>query len=468
MRTLQSIIPTSEQLRVLTDDAPGFRLIRGAAGSGKTTAALMRLRQLCASRLNRRNRLGLEEPIRVLVLTFNRTLRGYITQLVNEQVPNSDNLDITVETFAKWALDTVGQRHIFDGDKRDSTLKKLLVNSGVPQANLEYFIDEIGYVLGRFPSDRRQEYIRATRTGRGRSPAVPQQLRRKLLSDVIEPYEEEKSRHGILDWNDLAIETAAAKSVGYDVVVIDESQDLSANQIRAILAHLNADHVTTFIIDAVQRIYPQGFQWRELDITMRPEMVFTLERNHRNTAEIARFAASLVQDLPQEDDGVLPDDGACEENGNHPQVVEGRFSDQINYMLTQIQPCLEAGETVAILHPRGGGWFNFTRRKLRERGIEFCELTRSSEWPTGPEQLALSTIHSAKGLEFDHVLLPGLTQEVTPHGGEDGDGTLDTLLRLVGMGIGRARKTVILGYKHGEQSTVIDLFDPTTYDLVKV
>ena len=89
-------------------------------------------------------------------------------------------------------------------------------------------------------------------------------------------------------------------------------------------------------------------------------------------------------------------------------------------------------------------------------------------WPTGPEQIALSTIHSAKGLEFDHVLMPGLNQEVTPHGAEDGDGTLESLQRLVAMGIGRARKTVTLGYKPQAPSSLIALLDPATYDLVKL
>ena len=100
--------------------------------------------------------------------------------------------------------------------------------------------------------------------------------------------------------------------------------------------------------------------------------------------------------------------------------------------------------------------------------MPFCELTRSSDWPAGPEQIALSTIHSAKGLEFDHVLLPGLNQEVTPHGTEDGDGTLDSLRRLVAMGIGRARKTVTVGYKPEDKSTLIDMIDRATYDLVEV
>ena len=105
---------------------------------------------------------------------------------------------------------------------------------------------------------------------------------------------------------------------------------------------------------------------------------------------------------------------------------------------------------------------------LAQRNISYCELTRRREWPSGPEQVALSTIHSAKGLEFDHVLMPGLSQEITPHGDEDGDGTLDSLRRLLAMGIGRARRTAMLGYKPGEESNLIGLLDPATYDLVEV
>ena len=334
--------------------------------------------------------------------------------------------------------------------------------------NQDYFVDEVKYVQGRFPPDRREEYLEAARSGRGRVPGVPQELRGRLLRDVIYPYEVRKSQSGRVDWNDVALKAARVSSQSYDVVIVDETQDLSANQVRAILAHLDEDHTTTFIIDAVQRIYPQGFQWREVGINMRPQMVYTLARNHRNTVEIARLASSLVRDLPLETDGVLPDEEACQESGPRPEVVEGKYSAQICYMLGCVQPSLAIGETVAILHPRGGGWFDFTKTVLRQRDIPYCELTRSREWPTGPEQLALSTIHSAKGLEFDHVLMPGLSNEVTPHGSEDGDGTLESLRRLIAMGVGRARKTVMLGCKPGERSGVFDLIDPATYDLVEV
>lgn len=239
MRTLQNVRPTSEQLPILADSRLGFRLIRGAAGSGKTTTALLRLRQLCASRLNRRSRLGSREPVRVLVLAFNRTLRGYVSQLASDQVSASDGLSLTIATFGHWAWHLVGQRSLIDSRE---WIRGFLLNAGLPTASLEYFTDEVEYITGRFLPDERSRYIRASRLGRGRTPVVSQDMRAKLLADVVEPYEAKKSRTGSADWNDMALAVATVPCEGYDIVVVDESQDFSANQMRAILAHLKEDH----------------------------------------------------------------------------------------------------------------------------------------------------------------------------------------------------------------------------------
>lgn len=465
MRVLSNVRPTGEQLVILTDTSAGFRLIRGAAGSGKTTTAAMRLRQLCAARIARKRRLSLPGSIRVMVLTFNRTLRGYVEHLVEEQAQPQDDLEVTIETFSRWARNLCNSpRDILNGRP---LIKSLLQKSGIT-ADLRYFVDEVEYILGRFPPNDRDRYIDAERTGRGRAPAVTKTTRSKILNDVIVPYERAKERNGQVDWNDIALRAAMAPNQHYDVVIVDETQDLSANQVRAILKHLDRNHTTTFIMDAVQRIYPQAFRWNELGVTIRPEMVFTLKENHRNTEEIARLAASLVRDLPREENGVFPDPLACKLRGPRPELTVGTFSAQLKYMLKRVQPRLAAGDTVAILHPLGGGWFDYTRTVLRDHNIAYCELTRQSEWPAGSEQVALSTMHSAKGLEFDHVLLPGLNREVTPHGSEERHGTLDSLRRLVAMSICRSRNTVMVGFKPGEQSTLIDLVDPATYDLIEV
>ena len=405
--------------------------------------------------------------MRILVLTFNRTLRGYIKQLATEQVVAGGHLQLTIDTFARWAQSIVGTQNIMDEVQRISLIENLLGKAGVKQ-DTAYFREEVEYAMGRFPPSRLKDYLMARRSGRGRTPTVSSALRKKLLEGVVSPYQEIKRERKWLDWNDLAIATAQQGAVGYDVVVVDETQDLSANQIRAVLTHLGTDHSTTFIIDAAQRIYPQGFTWRELGIPMRPETVYALKSNHRNTKEIALLAASLVRDLPPDEDGVLPDADACSERGARPRLVAGLYKAQMRYMLDELKPALAASETVAILQPRAGAWFNYARNVLRQEGITFCELTRSRDWPTGPELVALSTIHSAKGLEFDHVLLPGLNEEVTPHGTGQGDGTLESLRRLLAMGITRARKTVQIGYKPSEASTLIDLMDASTCDRVTV
>lgn len=464
MRILPPVTPTDEQLKVLGDVKSGFRLIRGAAGSGKTTTSLLRLGELTETGLKRLQRHGLPGPLRVLVLTFNRTLEGYIRELAEHSIAFNDTLELEVTTFARWARSLVGTVDILGRDDAAAILRPLL-RPLTTSSQMDYFIDEVAYLRGRFEPGHLNDYLDAVREGRGIAPRVERSLRQKLLADVLPAYETAKAKRGRIDWNDLAVMAGSAMpDLLYDVVVVDEAQDFSANQVRAVLRHLDDDHITTFVLDAVQRIYPQHFKWSEVGIRARPEIIYTLSENYRNTKQIAAFALPLLVGLPQEDDGTLPDFESCSRVGNKPLVVLGKYSEQLEIMFDEIDRTADLKEeSVAILQPRGGGWFSEARRFLERRGIEYCELTRENEWPKGPEVVALCTIHSAKGLEFDHVLLPGVSQQVTPHGTETGDGDLDRLRRMYAMAIGRARNSVALGYKPGEESSVIGYLKPGTF-----
>jgi DNA helicase IV len=464
MKLLGEVALTKEQLSVIKVNKPGITLIKGAAGSGKTTTALMRLRQLCAVWQTRKKRLDLPGPVRVLVLTFNTTLEGYIAALAVEQIKDVNDLHLEVSTFAKFAHDLVGNGVNLEPEYCNVLLRGLCRDFG---GDKDFVKDEVDYVLSRFAPEDLETYITVRREGRGISPRMEASTRRKLLDDVIYPYAKQKAELGWSDWNDLAIAAGKAAGEPWDVVVIDETQDFSANQIRSVMKHVADDHQVTFVMDSVQQIYPRGLNLKEAGTPA--DVTYALETNHRNTRQIAAFALPFVADLDIGDNGTLPDFTATMRDGELPTVLAGLYNKQLNWAVENVvRKAVAADESVAFLKPRGGRWFYDVRSRLNAEGIGWVELTRNSTWPPGKENVAVSTLHSAKGLEFDHVIILGFNQQVTPHGAEDGDTQFEALRRLIAMGLGRAKLTVTLGFKPTEASTLVQLMAPGTYNLVSV
>jgi superfamily I DNA/RNA helicase len=122
-----------------------------------------------------------------------------------------------------------------------------------------------------------------------------------------------------------------------------------------------------------------------------------------------------------------------------------------------------ATESVAFLKPRGGRWFEYLGQQLGLNAYQFVTLTREEEWPKTGGNIGLSTMYSAKGLEFDHVLVLGLNEEVTPVGVEEDDTSRSQMRRLLAMAITRARQSVIIGCKPDEASSLLKYLDPKTY-----
>jgi superfamily I DNA/RNA helicase len=218
------------------------------------------------------------------------------------------------------------------------------------------------------------------------------------------------------------------------------------------------------VLDAFQRIYARGFLWREVGIDYASAQKFRLKGNHRNTRQIAALALPIIEDLAADDDGTMPDLTQCknDEIGETPRVVTGTFSQQVSYALEYISH-IPQDESIGFLFAKGGRFLSYIRQRLREANFPYHNITRADEWPGGECNIVVSTMHSAKGLEFDHVLLLGLSQIATQHGEGDEDSNLLTLRRLFAMAIARAKKSVMLGYKPGEQSSLLGYLDSDTY-----
>ncbi|WP_200798452.1 UvrD-helicase domain-containing protein [Pseudovibrio sp. Tun.PSC04-5.I4] len=287
MKHLGRITASSEQLKLFSANQSGAELIRGSAGSGKTTTALLRLTSLANMLRARKDRVEDDSPVRVLLLTFNRTLAGYVRDLAEFQVIDQSH-HIEICTFAKWAMNNTGVTKISANCR--TTLKQLA--SGFSGLDASYVDQEAEYLLGRFEPDNLEKYINTERSGRGVKPRVGAGLRRKILDEVVYPYLQYLDDEKLVDWNLLAIKMRHEVScLGYDIAIVDESQDFSANQIRAIKHHLADDHSATFVIDTAQRIYARGFTWVEAGIDV------TGNRSHRLHETIETRRKSLLLHL---------------------------------------------------------------------------------------------------------------------------------------------------------------------------
>ncbi len=466
MRILRRVTPTPEQLKILRHSPTADLIIRGAAGSGKTTTALLRLSHVVDFWGRQLDRVGQE--LSVLVLTFNRTLCGYVTELAKSEVRPQSNVNLTIDTFAGWAKGLTVQGSVVSQEEWEGVVGGL---ARAADFESHFACDELRYILGRLRPEDLDSYLTLQREGRGNSPAMPRDKRARFMEHVVEKYLTWKINNKKVDWEDLPSRIMAMGNRPlYQVVVIDETQDFTANQVRALLSCMPemGKRSLTFVLDGAQRIYPHFFSWREIGIQAGPHNSVLLSRNYRNSREIAAFARSLIQGMDLGPESSLPEVDACQLTGQKPVVLKGLFSAQMEWAIRSLRQIDLSKYNVAFLHPKGGGWFAEVRRQLTTAGFSFAEITRAKEWPDGDASIALSTIASSKGLEFDYVFMLGLNAEVVEHGSDPDDAEQLAWRRRLAMAAGRSRHQLVLGFKPNCGTPLLRHAPPELYQEVNV
>lgn len=396
-------------------------LLRGCAGSGKTTVALYRALALA------------DRGERVIFVTFNKTLARVARTLIQELIgPLPDNLHVI--HLDAWIVRFLRDRgHKVDIVSNDDQRKMIKAaraqvrgaqRSFVLSYRWTFFRDEITRVIKGNGLRREEDYLAIPRYGRKKAL---QEAARKAVWAVYQAYQKMLDQQGLLDWQDVTLKAYQELLTHplpdpYDHVVIDETQDLTAMQLRVAQRLNKGGNPTTerslFLVgDVAQTLYSRGFSWKQAGLQLQGRS-YSLRRNFRNTREIAESAAVLNaynRLLKMTEEYVDPE--FTTRTGPWPIVLECDVTDREQSAVSEkILSLVEDQEfrlaDFAILCPTLA--LCDESRETLDRLQVPCAVHTDDEFEVLEEQVKILTIHSAKGLEFPVVFLLGLHAGTLP------------------------------------------------------
>ena len=97
------------------------------------------------------------------------------------------------------------------------------------------------------------------------------------------------------------------------------------------------------------------------------------------------------------------------------------------------------------------GYFSGAMARIKQNEGSVFDLLRQIKqiiWPS-PNPVRLMTMHGAKGLEFDHVYVTGLTEGSCPREEAEAEGAMEEERRLMYVAMTRAKSRLTLSYYDG-------------------
>jgi len=410
------------QFDLITRPSSGFVVIRGTAGSGKTTVALHRIAYL-----------AYEEPAvdssDTLVIVFSSALRDYVSHVL----PALNVTRVQVRTFHEWAAEqcrrlfprlprqirehvpAVVHRLKLHPALRVALERQVARAPGPPTA--EQVIDDWASVLTH--ADPLSEVL----AREAPDAFTPEQIRQACAwsrdrhdelaawwggePGITAELDEEDEPLLLRAWQlrGGALPGRGGRTLRYRHIAIDEVQDFSPLEVQVLLDCLDERRSITLAGDTQQHIVDAGgfTSWADFlaDLGLEGTAVSTLSVSYRCTGEIATFARGVLGDLAADEPPPLTvrsgppvelfrftDHGAC----------VAWLADALKELVAQ-EPLasvavLTASRELSALYHRGLA----TSEVPRLRHVQHQEFT----FTPGVD---VTEIEQVKGLEYDYVVL---------------------------------------------------------------
>jgi superfamily I DNA/RNA helicase/mRNA-degrading endonuclease RelE of RelBE toxin-antitoxin system len=388
--------------------------VSGSAGTGKTVVALHRAVFLARQR----------PAAQIVLTTFSVALANALNvkllRLIGNETAVRERIQIHAMTELGYDLYAAlfGPPRIAPADWLHATLQAVATQKPDTSFSGRFLLEEWTDVVDAWQLDTWEAYQSVPRLGRKTRLGGKQ---REQLWAIFQQVRARLAEQGYVTWpmvyRRVSERLAENSDRPFDFAVVDESQDLSVAELRflAVLGDQGPDSLF-FAGDLGQRIFQQPFSWKSLGVDIRGRS-YTLAINYRTSHQIRVQADRLLPSAIADVDGNVEERrGTISIFNGPPPLIE--VFESAAAEATAVGSWI-AGRLADGLQPEEIGVFVRSEAQLERAriavqlaGAAAAELDDKVAPPRN--QIALSTMHLAKGLEFKAVAVMACDDEVIP------------------------------------------------------
>ena len=406
------------QQKLVDADYKGTMKVSGGAGTGKTVAALHRLKHLSGN-----------PEAKILFTTYTRTLRENLEELVKKMVINRSrctlsNIDqVLIETARQYNIKDGYKILDYSGDEESLKLWREVLETEVTEFDEKFLYDEYIDVIVYFGNTDVKSYMMQQRVGRTKALSRKQRIE---IWKLVEKYIELKQERRVVDRLELFNETTRYLNDNnirpYTNVIADEFQDFSNPELKFLRALVAEGRNDLFLTgDPMQRIYSgRKINFGAAGINVRGVRSRRLKINYRTTEPIKKVAVSVIKGITFEDM-----DGGTESMNGYVSLIHGgekpiykivgNATDEVTQTAEWVNECINNqinANDICIAAP-SMGLMKELQSYLHTNGIAYKVLKGTSKQGAS-NGISLCTLHSLKGLEFKVVVLIGINERNIP------------------------------------------------------
>ena len=397
------------QRKLAQGDRNGPMRVLGGAGTGKTVLAMHRAKWLAEQRAT--------TDKKVFFTTFTRNLAADIEENLKTLCPPAVMQKIEVKNLDAWVHGFL-RRHKYEhriiynrnqDEAAEAWQRAMTLQDSSLAFPPDFYEEELERVVLAQGVSSRDEYRLAKRTGRG---TILTRGKRDAIWPVFEEYRAQLASRKLKEVDDAYRDAAALlqdKPQAYSSIIVDETQDFGPQALRLLRAMVPRQaNDLLFVGDGHQRIYSRNrasMSASGIEIRGRSRKLYL---NYRTTEEIRRLAVATLEGCVVDDLDEGSDDVKHYKSLSHgplPKTLDFQhMEDALASLLPIVSTSLAEGRSVCVIVPTRHD-ANAVHRNLMAVKISATILGPDERDQPDSKSVRIATMHRAKGLEFDEVVL---------------------------------------------------------------